>query len=1206
MPSLPLSSTRRAITRAALTMLTLVFGAALVGVTPTQAFASGHGWYATVTTGAGSIPATTVVYDEAHSGLTAVSESPDLLSVTVERGSSSRHQLIFQAPRGRSLRPGFYDKATDYPAAEPRPGMKISACDYPIVDMHFEIREFRRQPNGVVDRLWLLFHEECPSGPRSGEIRIGLDTSAARVEPSTTRWSPTYPGEPGTALPVRLRAGTAADLQVSGVAVVGPDADAFTVLEDPCTGAHLPAESWDGGVHACDVLVRFTPTRSGPHTARLSFSTSQGLLHSTLEGLGRPGQTEWSMTSDGEPIGNGASYEFTPRTRPQIGCVGGPRAVECHAYDQPTHQGFYATLSAGSGDVLVPGSYRADHSGAYRPSMAVERSGYSCRQYSGSFDVHQVAYAAHDPSELLRLDASFVQYCDEYPEALSGRIRYQASGDTSAPGRVSDLVATRSGGSATLTWTNPDDTDHAGTVVRYLPGRTAPPRPVTGIGAYTGTGTGATIRGLDPDATYTFAVFTYDASGNLSPGRVVSVGSPPQQPGAGRWYATVFHDLGTTPPVTPVDVFDDSNGVLEATATPDQLDVRVSGGVKGKEVRWSFAAPTGRQLRPGFYDQVTDLTSSDERRPRAYVSGRGGCSWIDGHFEVRDIHRLADGTVDRLWLLYELRCGASGTVFGELRVGLPSDDMRVESAAIRWPDPEGRILPWVPVWVRATTSDVTVTGLDVTGRHAEDFVVRMEDCTSRVIPAGGRCLVYLRAVPTEPGPRTATLTISTTAGTRSVSLDATGPLGDTDWVMTSETGDDVGQGREYDYSWDRDRFTVYGSWSQFHARVSRGQVAWDADFRPPSGQRLVEGTTYENASGVTYDDGRPHLSIHGNGRSCSLDRLTGWFRVDQARLSASGEPERVDVTFEQRCSADDPALRGRIRYRAEQDVTPPTPASDVTVQRSGDRATVSWTNPTDADHAGTVVRFLPGTTAPPRPETGFGAYSGTGTSATVTGLDPDTHYTFAVFTYDDAGNLHLPPPLPVATRIGVSVEPDSLTYGQSTMLSARLTDEDGIPLTGERVRLESRRAGATAWSPLTTLTTSSHGWVIHHHRPRVNRDYRWVFAGANGLSGSASPKLTVPVRPKVTASLNDVDVPRNTTVTVRGAVAPSHAGQRVTLQHYANGSWRWLKRTTLSADSKYRFTYTPTSTGKKPLRVLMSADADHASGWSPTWTLIVR
>ncbi len=1201
MPSLPLSCTRRAITRAVLTMLTLVFGAALIGVTPTQALASEHGWYATVTTGAAYDPATTVVYDDAHSGMTAVSESPDLLSVTVERGESSRHQLIFQAPKGRSLRPGFYDKAMDYPAPEPRPGMEISGCDYSDVDMHFEIREFQRQPNGTVDRLWLLFHEECPSGPRSGEIRIGLDTSIAQVEPSTTRWSPTYPSEPGTTLPVRLRAGTGADLQVSGVSVVGPDADAFTVLEDPCTGADLPAQNWDLGVHACDVRVRFTPTRSGPHTARLRFSTSQGLLHSTLEGMSRPGQTEWSMTSDGEPIGGGVSHQFTPATRPQMGCVSGPRTVRCHAYDQPTQKGYYARLSAGTGDVLVPGSYSDNDSGDYRPWMVVDRSGYSCRQYTGSFDVHQVAYASHDPSELLRFDASFVQYCDDYSEALRGRIRYQASDDTSAPARVSDLAATRSGGSATLTWANPSDPDHAGTVVRYLPGRTAPPRPVTGIGSYTGTGTSATIRGLAADATYTFAVFTYDESGNVSASRVVSVGSPPPQPGTGRWYATVFHDLGTSPPATAVDVFDDSNGVLYATATSNQIDVRVSGGVHGEEFRWSFAAPTGGQLRPGFYDQVTDLTSSDERRPRAYVSSSGGCD-VHGHFEVRDIHRLADGTVDRLWLLYELRCGDSGSVFGELHVGLAAAAVRVESAAIRWPDPEGRVLPWVPVWVRATTSDVTVTSVDVTGRHADDFVVRMEDCTGRVIPAGGRCMAFVRAVPMEPGPRTATLTISTTAGTRSVSLDATGPFGDTDWVMTSEPGDYVGGGRQYDYSWDKDRFTVYGSWAQFHARVG----GWDADFRPPNGQRLVEGTTYENASGVTHDDGRPHLRVYGNGRSCSLDRLTGWFRVDQARLSASGEPERVDVTFEQRCSASDPPLRGRIRYRAEPDVTPPAPASDVTVERSGDRATVTWTNPTDADHAGTVVRYLPGTTAPPRPDTGIGAYVGTGTSATVTGLDPDTHYVFAVLTYDRAGNFLAPPPLPVATRIGVSVEPDTLTYGQSTMLSARLTDEDGIPLPGERLRLDSRRAGAKAWSPLTTSTTSSPGWVIHYDQPRVNRDYRWVFAGANGLYRATSPTFTVQVRPKVTATLSKADVRRNTTVTLRGRVTPSHAGQRVLLQRYVNGSWTRLKRTTLSADSKYRFTYTPTSAGKKTLRVLKSADADHASGWSPTRMLIVR
>lgn len=304
----------------------------------------------------------------------------------------------------------------------------------------------------------------------------------------------------------------------------------------------------------------------------------------------------------------------------------------------------------------------------------------------------------------------------------------------------------------------------------------------------------------------------------------------------------MFRDLGLSPPAVLPDLFDDSNAVLRATATSNQLDVGVSGGVLpgGSQFDGSFAAPRGTRLRPGFYDRVTDLNSTDDKRPRAYLSGSrpGPCSYVHGHFEVRDIHRLADGTVDRLWLLYELRCYATGgSIFGELRIGLPPAAVRVESAAIRWPDPDGRVSHWVPVSVRAVTSDITVTGVQVTGAHADSFVVRMEDCTGRVIPAGGRCLVPLRAVPVEAGPRTARLTISTTAGTRSVSLDATGPFGDTDWMMASEAGDYVGQGRQYDYSWDRDRFTVYGSRIQFHARVpgtgTRGT--------PSSGPRAVSG-----------------------------------------------------------------------------------------------------------------------------------------------------------------------------------------------------------------------------------------------------------------------------------------------------------------------------------------------------------------------------
>ncbi len=89
--------------------------------------------------------------------------------------------------------------------------------------------------------------------------------------------------------------------------------------------------------------------------------------------------------------------------------------------------------------------------------------------------------------------------------------------DTTAPGQVSALAATdRSPDSISLSWTNPTDPDLAAVIVRRAKGATAPAGPSDGTGVALGTPTGLTDTGLDPDTTYSYAVFTRDTTGNTS------------------------------------------------------------------------------------------------------------------------------------------------------------------------------------------------------------------------------------------------------------------------------------------------------------------------------------------------------------------------------------------------------------------------------------------------------------------------------------------------------------------------------------------------------------------------------------------------------------------------------------------------------------------------------------------------------------------
>ena len=92
--------------------------------------------------------------------------------------------------------------------------------------------------------------------------------------------------------------------------------------------------------------------------------------------------------------------------------------------------------------------------------------------------------------------------------------------DTTPPGKVTGLtVGTRTASSIALAWTNPGDADLAEIVVRRAQGATAPATPTAGTAVPLATvkATSVTDSGLTAGTTYSYAVFTRDASNNTNP-----------------------------------------------------------------------------------------------------------------------------------------------------------------------------------------------------------------------------------------------------------------------------------------------------------------------------------------------------------------------------------------------------------------------------------------------------------------------------------------------------------------------------------------------------------------------------------------------------------------------------------------------------------------------------------------------------------------
>jgi hypothetical protein len=85
------------------------------------------------------------------------------------------------------------------------------------------------------------------------------------------------------------------------------------------------------------------------------------------------------------------------------------------------------------------------------------------------------------------------------------------------PSPVTDLQAKPALGTASLTWTNPSDSDWAETVVRRTVGNDKPAlTPLEGTSVYDGRKTSATASGLAGSTDYTFTAYAKDADGNNS------------------------------------------------------------------------------------------------------------------------------------------------------------------------------------------------------------------------------------------------------------------------------------------------------------------------------------------------------------------------------------------------------------------------------------------------------------------------------------------------------------------------------------------------------------------------------------------------------------------------------------------------------------------------------------------------------------------
>lgn len=289
------------------------------------------------------------------------------------------------------------------------------------------------------------------------------------------------------------------------------------------------------------------------------------------------------------------------------------------------------------------------------------------------------------------------------------------------------------------------------------------------------------------------------------------------------------------------------------------------------------------------------------------------------------------------------------------------------------------------------------------------------------------------------------------------------------------------------------------------------------------------------------------------------------------------------------------------------DTAAPAPVRDLRPVGGLGRATLSWTNPADADFAGVVIRMAKGSTPPTSPSAGTQVYSGKGTSAVVTGLTQGQVYSFSAFTHDEVPNHSgAVSRSVVGTRLTSSVSAKTVRFATRVTVRGTLTTvPSSNALAGHPVRIHIQRVGTTTWKHLATISTSSSGAISYLHTPPWNAKYRLRFAGQSVYIGADGPLRSVAVRPQVTSAFSDPSLPLGRTATLSGVVRPTHAGHSVILQRYSGGSWRKVTSRALSSTSRYAFGVRPGTRGRHRYRVILPAHTDHATGFSPGPTLTV-
>lgn len=184
-----------------------------------------------------------------------------------------------------------------------------------------------------------------------------------------------------------------------------------------------------------------------------------------------------------------------------------------------------------------------------------------------------------------------------------------------------------------------------------------------------------------------------------------------------------------------------------------------------------------------------------------------------------------------------------------------------------------------------------------------------------------------------------------------------------------------------------------------------------------------------------------------------------------------------------------------------------------------------------------------------------------------------------------------PPSLPATVSLAAGVVPAAVTFGETVQLTGIARDPAGAPLAGRPVEVRVARLDTGKVSVAGTRRTDVRGRVTVTFRPAAGSSVWLRFGGAEGLAAAESRAVRVSVAPRVSVRASSRRAGTGWTTTVRGAVAPGEAGERVRLERRVGSAWRAVTAGTLARGGTYAFRVRNHVAGTYRYRVVRPAEA---------------